>query len=86
MTSNGSVTACNAIQGRLLEDYRIEGSWLAVGRKYDVSSAMAWRVANEGYEPKDDEIRAKLGFPQIIKQMVYRDEHGRFRKANDVAS
>ena len=83
MTTQVSITACNAIQGRLLDDYKVEGSWLAVGRKYDVSSGMAWRVANEGYEPVDDIIREKLGFPQIIKQTVYRDEHGRFRKADD---
>ena len=83
MTSRVLSTACNAIQERLLVDYKVEGSWSAVGSKYDVSSGMAWRVANEGYEPVDDIIREKLGFPQIIKQTVYRNPDGRFRKAGE---
>jgi len=82
MTSNTSFTACKAIQERLKEDYRVLHSWIAIGRKYNVSPAMAWRIANEGYEPKDDVIRDKLGFPQIIKQTVYRNKHGRFRKGD----
>jgi len=83
MTAQGSSTARNAIQDRLIALYALRGSWRAVGLELDVSSGMAWRVANEGYEPKDDVIRKKLGFPQVIKQTVYRDEHGRFRKAGE---
>ena len=36
-----------------------------VGSLYGVSSAMVWRVANTNYEPKNEEIRKKLGFPII---------------------
>ena len=83
MTKIASVTACNAIQTRLFELHTLWGSWRAVGLELDVSSGMAWRVANEGYEPVDPEIRKKLGFPQIIKQVVYRSPIGRFRKAGE---
>jgi hypothetical protein len=27
---------------------------------------MAWRVANEGYEPKDEQIRIRLGFRRRV--------------------
>lgn len=58
-------------------------TWTDIAKEHKVSPAMVWRVANQGYEPKDDVIREKLGFPQVIKQTVYRDEHGRFRKAGE---
>ena len=83
MTTRERPTACNATQTRLFELHVLRGSWEAVALELDISSGMAWRVAYEGYEPKDDVIREKLGFPQVIKQTVYRDEHGRFRKAGE---
>ena len=67
-----------------LLDQHVSGmSYQEMADFYGVSKAMIWRVANQGYEPKDDVIRERLGFPQIIKQTVYRDEHGRFRKAGE---
>jgi len=67
MTTRVRPTACNAIQTRLFELYDHLHSWRAVGLELEISGAMAWRVANQGYEPKDPEIRAKLGLPQIVE-------------------
>jgi len=83
MTAQGLATACSDIQARLIELHAHLGTWRAVGLELGVSSGMAWRVANEGYEPKNPEIRKKLGFPQIIQQTVYRTPKGTFRKAGE---
>lgn len=56
------------------------GTWAEVGRHYDVSRVVVWRIANEGYEPKAEEIRSKLGLTERIVQEVKRDKFGRFTK------
>ena len=76
---NGLVTARNAISEQLKGDYAVLVSWRKVARKYGISSAMAWRVAR-GYIPKDNQIRVKLGFPEIITQEVWRNSKGRFKE------
>lgn len=38
-------------------------SWREVARKYDITPALAWRIANQEYEPKSPLIRRKLGLP-----------------------
>lgn len=70
-------------QERLKAQHATGMSYKEIAEFYGVSKAMAWRVACEGYEPVDDTIREKLGFPQIIKQVVYRNASGRFRKAGE---
>jgi len=58
------------------------GTWEAVGNELGVTKAVAWRYVNEpGWEPKNNEIRAKLGLPELItrRQAIERDEHGRFK-------
>ena len=67
------VTLCNGagrnivmkignVRRKIREAYRREGNWEKVSRRFGVSKAMAWRIANEpGYEPKDPTIRKKLG-------------------------
>ncbi len=56
------------------------GTWDAVGKHYDVHRSVVWRIANDGYEPKDNQIRFMLGLPQIIQQEAFRDALGRFTK------
>lgn len=58
---DGSVTACNAVSSQLAADYVSLHSWRAVGALYGVSPGMAYRVATQGYEPKDAVIRGRLG-------------------------
>ena len=78
MSSDVAFTACKGTQARVKALYDELHSWVEVSKELKVSPAMAWRVANQGYEPKDPEIRKKLGFPEIIVREAYRDERGRF--------
>jgi len=41
--------------------YRGARNWREVGRMFGVSPAMAWRISEQGYEPKDAKIRLLLG-------------------------
>ena len=41
---------------------RQEGlKWQEIADRYGVTVGMAWRVANQGYEPRSKAIRARLG-------------------------
>ena len=42
------------------ELYKKLGSWRSVGLRFGISPAMAWRIAKQGYEPKDPEVRKSL--------------------------
>ena len=57
-------------------------TWRAVGKRLNVSPAVAWRYANEkGWEPKRKAIRERLGLGELIlrKQVVKRNQAtGRF--------
>ena len=83
MTAFHDGNAPQTPQERLKSQHATGMSYNEIAIFYGVSKAMAWRVVNEGYEPVDETLREKLGFPQIIKQTVYRDEHGRFRKRGE---
>lgn len=64
-TDTGHVTVRNTVQARLLERYGALLNWKEVGREIGVTGGMAYRVAVEGYEPRRNAIRAKLGFPVL---------------------
>ena len=51
-------------------------SWAAMGRDYGVNPAVIWRIANEDYNPKKAELRAKLGLPELIIMEVHHGEVG----------
>ena len=73
------VTARNAIVKRLTSLHRSYGSWREVAAQIGISPAMAWRLVNEPeYEPKDPEIRRKLGLPVAV--VTYQGPDGRFVK------
>ena len=55
-------------------------TWAAMAREYGVSTAVLWRLANEGYIPKGTETRLKLSLPELTTQEVWRDRFGRFTK------
>ena len=55
-------------------------TWAGMAREYDVNPAVLWRIANEGYNPKKEETRKKLGLPEIVQQEVHRNSKGRFTK------
>ena len=76
-------SAKERISNILLNQHAELKSWAKVAAIYDLNKALVWKVAKTNYEPKDPEIRAKLGLPQVIQQVVHRDEHGRFRKSGN---
>ena len=55
-------------------------SWAEMGREYDVNPAVLWRIANEGYSPKNTETRKRLYLPELVTREVYRNGAGRFTK------
>jgi len=72
------VTDRNAIVRRINELRSGGMTWREIGAVYGVTGAMAYRVATQGYEPKDPEIRRKLGFP--IPVTTWQGPKGRFIK------
>jgi hypothetical protein len=55
------------------------GSYGQVAEFLDVSKALVWRAHKEGYIPKDNELRRRLGLPEIVISKKFRDpESGRF--------
>jgi len=68
------------LQKKLAEQYKEMGSWDKVGNHYGVHRIVVWRIVNDDYEPKSNEVRHKLGLPEIIQRRAYRDESGRFAR------
>jgi hypothetical protein len=48
-----------------------EKTWRDIASSYSVNVAIIWRIVNEGYEPKNNEIRKRLGLPLVVTQ--YKD-------------
>ncbi len=75
-----SFTARNAIKERLFTLYGAYGSWRKVAEQFDISPAMAWRIVKQDYEPKDTEIRRKLGLPTPVT--TFQGPDGKFVKVD----
>ena len=56
------------------------GTWQAVGDRYGVSKIVAWRIVNDGYEPKGNDVRRRLGLEEILHIRAVRDKAGRFQR------
>lgn len=86
MPLDADVQASDRLCKRLNELHGIKGNtWrkIAAMDEYNKIPAGSLCSYSKGRIPKNEEHRRILGFPQIIKQTVYRDEHGRFRKAGE---
>jgi len=71
-----TVTAGNGIRAKLREEYQRQvgsGGWRAVGTVFGISGGMAYRVAVQGYEPRDGEIRKRLGM-SVISEVEFVSE------------
>ena len=64
------LTPRNAISKRLLELYAVHLTWKAVGAEIGITGGMAYRVAVQGYEPRDNAIRSSLGLPVLAPAPV----------------
>lgn len=69
MKRDRSVTARNRVARLMRREYRLliknneKGGWRSIGTQFGVSGAMAFRIAIRGYDPKQMDIRARLGLP-----------------------
>lgn len=41
-------------------------TWRDVGRTFGITGGLAHRIANEGHEPKEPDIRRRLGLPVLL--------------------
>ena len=60
-----ALTACKAVRARLNADYVKYHTWAKVGAENGISGGMAYRVAVQGYQPRDMQIRNILGLPPL---------------------
>ena len=69
MVKRVSVTTYNAVRRDLQRSYvshkGVDG-WRGVAGDFGISKPMAYRIAVDGYEPKDPHIRAALGLPTFV--------------------
>lgn len=68
------------LQKEIAELYDNLDSWEKVGKHYGVHRIVVWRIVNNGYEPMANDVRRKLGLPEIIQRKAYRDKSGRFAR------
>jgi hypothetical protein len=75
--SNYAVTSRNNLVTAMLE-LRANGlTWQQIADRYCITKAMAYRIANQDYNPVDPEIRQSLGLdaptlsPEIIEARLH---------------
>ena len=68
----------DSLKGQLIKRNESGETWAAMAREYGVSTAVLWRLANEGYNPKGAEIRHKLSLPELVIREQWRTSLGRF--------
>lgn len=60
----------DSLAAEISENHRVTESWEKTGEDYKISGGMAYRIAMQGYEPKDAHIRAALGLPILAPAPV----------------
>jgi hypothetical protein len=51
---------------RKIKKMRSQGfSWRFIGQTLGISSALAWKIAEQNYEPKNATLRMQLGYPVL---------------------
>ena len=72
----------NEVQAEIAKMRADKKSYQFIGDKYGVNKGIIWRIYKSDYEPKNKEIRKKLGLENIMVDFVrqVRNEKGRFAK------
>ncbi|MBN1535213.1 MAG: hypothetical protein JW908_00670 [Anaerolineales bacterium] len=73
MATMPAFTDIDTVRRKLKRAYRKlkkHGGWRAVGDEFGISGAMAFRIAERDYEPKNPTIRSKLGLPAYTEVPV----------------
>jgi hypothetical protein len=74
--SNHSVTARNKLVADILNLRDLGYKWRQIGEHYGITGGMAYRIAINGYDPVDPEIRQHLGLdaitaPEILEARLH---------------
>lgn len=59
------MTTLHELSRKLQAEHGQLGNWRAVGSKYGITEALAFRIAKEQYDPKGAALRTKLGLPAL---------------------
>ncbi len=54
----------------LRRDHEKTGSWERTAQNFGIHKAVAYHIAERGYEPKDPHLRAKLNLPALAPAPV----------------
>jgi len=65
ITEIGTYIALEYLKNTLLKE-KEDNTWASLAYAYNVDPAVLWRVVNENYNPKNPEIRTKLGLPKRV--------------------
>lgn len=65
---------------KLLALYEALGTWEKVGEHYKLPKITLWRIAYDGYDPRNNKTRRILGLSEIVEQKIRRDAKGRFTR------
>lgn len=55
----------STLKSKISRLYRKLGTWEDVGNELGITGGMAYRIANDEYEPHDAHIRERLGLPVL---------------------
>jgi hypothetical protein len=59
-----------AVRRNVRKAYKRLKTWRAAGAEFEITGGMAYRIAVDGYEPKDPKIRVKLGLAAMVPAPV----------------
>jgi len=70
--NNTQTPATKALAKALRKSHRETHSWLKTAIQHNITAAdgtpnkgMAYRIARDGYEPKDQQLRTRIGLPVV---------------------
>ena len=66
------------LAARISELYEELGTWEGVGKHFGLPKIILWRIVNDGYEPKKNKTRRRLGLSTITEQRQPRSASGRY--------
>ena len=64
------MASLGSVRRKIKKAYKEAQNWRVVAEQFGITVAMAWRIANQDYEPKDPKIRVKLGLSALAPAPV----------------
>ena len=66
------------LAARISDLYEELGTWEGVGKHFGLPKIIPWRIVNDGYDPKNNKTRRRLGLSPIVEEKQMRDTNGRY--------